>query len=72
MLDQSDPSEGSGKSPPMGDSYWYPLPVRARYPRAHSFLRLLRSGDDDEHFITEESLAITSISRSDVFKRFRA
>lgn len=73
VLINPDPSEGSGKSPPMGDSYWYPL---YEFLCEHDIPGHIHScaccGREtyDEHFITEESLAITSIARSDVFKRF--
>lgn len=73
VLINPDPSEGAGKSPPMGDPYWYPL---YEFLCEHDIPGHIHScaccGREtyDEHFITEESLAITSISRSDVFKRF--
>jgi 4-oxalmesaconate hydratase len=73
LLINPDPSEGTGKSPPMGDSYWYPL---YEFLCEHDIPGHIHScaccGREtyDEHFITEESLAITSIARSDVFARF--
>lgn len=73
VLLNPDPSEGTGKSPPMGDSYWYPL---YEFLCEHDIPAHIHScaccGREtyDEHFITEESLAITSIARYDVFKRF--
>lgn len=73
VLINPDPSEGTGKSPPMGDSYWFPL---YEFLCKHEIPGHLHScaccGREtyDEHFITEESLAITSIARSDAFKLF--
>lgn len=74
ILLNPDPGEGSGATPPLGDPYWYPLYERlcALDLPAH-----VHSGNCcnlretyDEHFIAEESLAITSIYRSNVFARF--
>ncbi|WP_207234616.1 amidohydrolase family protein [Bradyrhizobium sp. Leo170] len=73
VLINPDPSDGAGKSPPMGDPYWYPL---YEFLCEHDIPGHIHScaccGREtyNEHFITEESLAISSISRSDVFKRF--
>jgi len=73
VLVNPDPGEGSGKTPPLGDPYWYPLYERLcelDLP-AH-----IHSGNCcgretyDEHFIAEESLAITSVYRAGVFRRF--
>ena len=74
VLLNPDPSEGQNGSPPLGDPFWYPL-----YDKlceldlpAH-----IHSGNCtncretyDEHFIAEESLAISSIYRAGVFDRF--
>ena len=73
VLLNPDPDEGVEETPPLGDPYWYPLYEKlvALDLPAH-----IHSGGCcgretyDEHFITEESLAITSIARSDVFDRF--
>ncbi len=73
VLINPDPSEGTGKSPPLGESYWYPL---YEFLCEHDIPAHIHScgccGREtyDEHFITEESLAITSITRSDVYRRF--
>ena len=74
ILLNPDPSEGHNGSPPLGDPYWYPLYEKLcelNLP-AH-----IHSGGCsncretyDEHFIAEESLAITSIYRANVFERF--
>lgn len=73
VLLNPDPGEGIEQTPTLGDPYWYPLYEKlvALDLPAH-----IHSGGCcgretyDEHFITEESLAITSIARSDVFDRF--
>jgi 4-oxalmesaconate hydratase len=73
VLLNPDPGEGLDQTPPLGDPYWYPLYEKlvALDLPAH-----IHSGGCsgretyDEHFITEESLAITSVARSDVFERF--
>jgi 4-oxalmesaconate hydratase len=73
VLLNPDPSEGTGKSVPLGESYWYPL---YEFLCKHDVPAHIHScaccGREtyDEHFVTEESLAITSITRSDVFQRF--
>lgn len=73
VLLNPDPGEGVDQTPPLGDPYWYPLfeKLVALDLPAH-----VHSGGCcgretyDEHFITEESLAITSVARGDVFERF--
>ena len=73
VLLNPDPGEGAGKSPTLDDPYWYPLYERLcelNLP-AHIHSCACEGRENyDEHFITEESLAITSIARSDVFQRF--
>ena len=73
ILLNPDPGEGVDRTPPLGDPYWFPLYeklIAMKLP-AH-----IHSGGCcgretyDEHFITEESLAITSVARSDVFDRY--
>jgi 4-oxalmesaconate hydratase len=73
VLLNPDPSEGAGKTPPLGDSYWYPLYdflCKHDIPAHIHSCACCGRETYDEHFITEESLAITSIARSDVFTRF--
>jgi 4-oxalmesaconate hydratase len=73
VLVNPDPSEGTGRSPCLGDSYWYPLYERLCELDIPAHIHSCGScGREtyDEHFITEESLAITSLARSDVFRRF--
>ncbi|HVW31579.1 MAG TPA: amidohydrolase family protein [Acidimicrobiia bacterium] len=73
VLLNPDPAEGRGTSPRLGDPYWYPLwellcelDVPAHVHSAGCAGRETY----DEHFATEESLAITSVIRSGVFARF--
>lgn len=74
VLVNPDPGEGSGKTPPLGDPYWYPLYERLcelDLPgHIHSGACCNCRETYDEHFIAEESLAITSIYRASVFDRF--
>lgn len=74
VLLNPDPSEGRNTTPAMGDKYWYPL-----YEKLceYDVPALLHSAGCDsgretysEHFVTEESIAILSVLRSDVFKDF--
>lgn len=73
VLLNPDPSEGTGQSPPLADEYWWPLYERLcelDLPAHIHSCQCLGRETYDEHFISEESLAITSIARSDVFQRF--
>jgi 4-oxalmesaconate hydratase len=73
ILLNPDPGEGVYPSPPLADKYWHPLYEKLV---AMDLPMHVHSGGCsgretyDEHFVTEESLAITSIARSDVFDRF--
>lgn len=74
VLLNPDPGEGRNISPSLGDPYWYPLYERLcelDLP-AHIHSGACCNGREtyDEHFIAEESLAITSIYRAGVFDRF--
>lgn len=74
VLVNPDPYEGTGVSPALGDPYWYPLYetlVELDVPM-HVHSAGCYSGREtySEHFVTEESIAILSILRSDVFERF--
>jgi 4-oxalmesaconate hydratase len=74
VLLNPDPGQGLDPTvPPLGDPYWFPLYEKAvamDLPlHVHSGGCLGRE-TYDEHFVTEESLAITSIARSEVFDRF--
>jgi 4-oxalmesaconate hydratase len=73
VLLNPDPGEGIAESPPLGDPYWYPLYERLCRLDLPAHIHSCGScGREtyDEHFVTEESLAITSIARSAVFQRF--
>jgi 4-oxalmesaconate hydratase len=73
MLLNPDPGEGLDQTPTLADPYWYPLyekAIKMKIPlHVHSGGCCGRE-TYDEHFVTEESLAITSIARSDVFDRY--
>jgi 4-oxalmesaconate hydratase len=73
VLVNPDPSEGVGSTPVTGDEYWYPiyqrlvdLDVPALLHPAACYGRESYS----EHFISEESLAITTMIRAGVFRDF--
>ena len=73
VLLNPDPGEGSGDSPSLGDPYWYPLYERLCKLDLPAHIHSCGScGREtyDEHFVTEESLAITSLARSEVFRHF--
>jgi len=69
-----DPYEGKGNSPDMGNRYWYPLYeklVELDVPvLVHSSGCENGRESYSEHFITEESIAILSMLRSNVFADF--
>lgn len=73
VLLNPDPDEGGGASPRLSDPYWYPLwakLVELDVP-AHIHSAGCRGRETyDEHFATEESLAVTSLVHSEVFDRF--
>ncbi len=73
VLLNPDPGEGVDQTPPLGDPYWYPLYEKlvAMDLPAHVHSGVCSGRETyDEHFVTEESLAITSVARSEVFDRF--
>ena len=73
ILLNPDPFEGTGPSPRLGDEYWYPLWEKVcelKIP-AHIHSAGCNGRETyDEHFATEESLAITSLLHSEVFERY--
>jgi 4-oxalmesaconate hydratase len=76
VLLNPDPGEGDGKTPNLGEEYWYPLwekLVKMDVP-AHIHSAGCYNGREvyDEHFSSEETLAIISIYRSSVFEDFPA
>jgi 4-oxalmesaconate hydratase len=73
VLVNPDPSEGLNTSPTVSDPYWYPLYEKLSeldLPMHVHSANCCGRETYDEHFVTEESLAITSLARSDVFKRY--
>lgn len=74
ILLNPDPSEGTNESPPLGDSYWYPLYEKLLEldipAHIHSCNCCNGRESYDEHFINEESLAITSLYKAAIFQRY--
>jgi 4-oxalmesaconate hydratase len=74
VLVNPDPYEGTGNSPTLGERYWYPLYaklVELDVPmQIHSAGCYSGRESYSEHFITEESIAILSLLRSEVFEHF--
>lgn len=73
VLVNPDPGEGDGATPPMGDQYWFPLYERLVDKDIPALLHCAGCyGRENysEHFISEESLAITTMIRAGVFERF--
>jgi predicted TIM-barrel fold metal-dependent hydrolase len=74
VLVNPDPTEGTGIMPTLGESYWYPLyerMIELDIPmQVHSAGCFSGRESYTEHFITEESIAILSMLRSDVFERY--
>jgi predicted TIM-barrel fold metal-dependent hydrolase len=69
-----DPYEGTGQAPTLNEPYWYPLYeklIELDVPmQIHSAGCYSGRESYSEHFITEESIAILSLLRSDVFERY--
>jgi len=75
VLLNPDPSEGGGTSPRLGDPYWYPLwekLIDKDIPAHIHSAGCCGRETYDEHFCTEESLAITAVAHSEVFERYPA
>lgn len=75
VLVNPDPSEGLGNSPALGDEYWNPLWKRLAEKDVPALIHSAGCcGREtyDEHFATEESLAITSLAHTDIFERHPA
>ncbi|WP_417317183.1 amidohydrolase family protein [Emcibacter sp.] len=74
ILLNPDTSEGMNSAPPLGDPYWYPLYEKlcAMDLPAHVHSGNCINGrvDFDEHFIAEDTLAVSSIYKAGVFRRF--
>ncbi|MEP7739592.1 amidohydrolase family protein [Nocardioides sp. 31GB23] len=69
-----DPAEGTGVTPTLNEEYWWPLYeklIELDVPmQIHSAGCYSGRESYSEHFITEESIAILSLLRSDVFARY--
>jgi 4-oxalmesaconate hydratase len=73
VLLNPDPAEGGGSSPRLGEPYWYPLwekLVAMDLPALIHSAGCCGRETYDEHFATEESMAITSVLHSEVFERY--
>jgi 4-oxalmesaconate hydratase len=73
VLLNPDPAEGLGSVPCLGDPYWYPLwekLIEKDVPAHIHSAGCCGRETYDEHFASEESLAITSIVRERVFERY--
>jgi 4-oxalmesaconate hydratase len=73
VLVNPDPYEGTGPSPRLGDPYWYPLweKVIALKVPVHIHSAGCNGRETyDEHFATEESLAVTSLINGHVFDKY--
>lgn len=69
-----DPAAGVEQGPPMGDEHWYPLyekMVELDVPAlVHTGSCRSPRENQSEHFITEESIAVLTLLRSNVFQDF--
>jgi len=74
VLVNPDPYEGTGNAPTLNERYWYPLYeklIELDVPmQIHSAGCYSGRESYSEHFITEESIAILSLLRGEVFERF--
>ncbi len=73
VLLNPDPGEGNGLTPTMDNPYWFPLYeklVEMDVPALLHCASCYGRENYSEHFISEESLAILSILRGNVFERF--
>lgn len=69
-----DPGEGDYATPPMGEEYWYPLYEKLEKMDVPALIHPASCKNCREtfhnHFITEESIAILSLTKSPVFEMF--
>jgi 4-oxalmesaconate hydratase len=73
VLLNPDPAEGGGGSPRLSDPYWYPLWAKLTELGVPAHIHSAGcTGREtyDEHFATEESLAVTALVHSEVFDKF--
>jgi predicted TIM-barrel fold metal-dependent hydrolase len=69
-----DPTEGQGTMPSLGDPMWYPVYERLCEMDVTALVHgagcTITRESFHNHFITEESIAIMSLMRSEVFEHF--
>jgi 4-oxalmesaconate hydratase len=73
VLVNPDPAEGKGDGPHLGQAYWNPLWEKLEEMDVPALIHSAGCcGREtyDEHFATEESMAITKLAHTDVFDRF--
>lgn len=74
VLVNPDPAEGTAPGPALNDRYWFPLYEKLTEldvpMQIHSAGCYSERETYSEHFITEESIAILSMLRGDVFEHF--
>lgn len=74
VLLNPDPFEGAGQSPPLGDRYWYPVYEKLCELGIPALIHSAGCRNDresySEHFVTEESIAVLSLTKSRVFLDF--
>jgi 4-oxalmesaconate hydratase len=73
VLLNPDPDEGGGRSPRLSDPYWYPLwekLIEMKIPAHIHSAGCTGRETYDEHFSSEESMAVTALIHSEVFDRY--
>jgi predicted TIM-barrel fold metal-dependent hydrolase len=74
VLLNPDPFEGAGESPPLGDPYWYPVYEKLCELDVPALIHSAGCRNDresySEHFVTEESIAVLSLTKTRVFLDF--
>lgn len=74
VLLNPDPFEGAGASPPLGDPYWYPVYEKLCELDVPALIHSAGCRSDresySEHFVTEESIAVLSLTKTRVFLDF--
>ena len=74
VLLNPDPSEGTGSTPRLDDEYWYPLYQKLEALDLPALIHAAGCFNGREyyyeHFASEETLAVTALARSTVFRDF--
>jgi predicted TIM-barrel fold metal-dependent hydrolase len=74
VLLNPDPFEGAGESPPLGDPFWYPVYEKLCELDVPALIHSAGCRNDresySEHFVTEESIAVLSLTKTRVFLDF--